>query len=88
MAAAAEMYVSSSRRGDSTGFFAERFLHNKERFCKTVAAVPFIDTYIQRNWRLQTKEIPSSGNSKQTKTQRFSETQVAISLVVRSRNSF
>ena len=61
---------------------------NKDRFCKTMASVAFIDTYIQRDLRLQTKEIPSSGNSKQTKAQSFSETQVAISLVVHSRNGF
>ena len=61
---------------------------NKDRFCKKIAAIAFINTYIQRDLRLQTMEIPSCGNSKQAKMQSFSETQVAISLVAHSRNSF
>ena len=63
-------------------------LRNKDRLCKTIASVAFLDTSIERDLRLQTKEILSSRNPKQTMPESFSETQVAMSLVVQSRNGF
>lgn len=47
-----------------------------------------VDTEIQSDQRLLTTEISSISNSKQTKTQSCSETQVASLLAVHSRNDF
>ena len=63
-------------------------LVNKDRFCNTKESVAFVDAWIQSYSRSEAKEILSTTESKQTKLQRFFETQVASALVVHSLMDF
>ena len=60
----------------------------KGRFCNTIASVALVHNSVQSDYRMQTKEILSSRNSKQTKPQSCPETSTANSRLVRVKGGF
>ena len=63
-------------------------LSNKGRFCNTIASVALVHTSIQSDQQMETKDILSSRNSKQTKPQSCPETSTANSRLVRAKGAF
>ena len=53
---------------------------NKERFCNVIASVVLIDTSIQNDLRLKTKEILLTSDSKRTKPSKLPYNKVGITL--------